>query len=137
MFCGWWRHFHNAKRGLIPQRTILVGRNACAIAKGMCQNTSLEKLTIFNFSLGDEFVVEEFAYMLKHNKTLKELLISHDEGIFIGNADTWTQCYVILSNSLRFNKTLTSLIFHPPPFPEGIEEFYHTECARDSRLTLR
>ena len=114
--------------------------DACVIAKGMCQNTSLEKLTIlFNFSLRDEFViaVEELAYMLKHNQTLKELQISC---ISINNVDTWTQCCVILTKSLRFNKTLTSLILHHPPFLEWTGKFclhIDTEFAGDNRLTLQ
>ena len=126
------------KNTSLEELTISVDRTgACAIAKQMCQNNSVKKLTILNFCIGDEFnvlAVEDIASMLKQNNTLKELKISHHNGIFIGNVDTWIQCYTILSNSLMFNKTLTSLDVSYPVYNKEVDEVIATAYAKDSRL---
>ena len=113
------------------------------IADALCDNNSLEKLHLS----GSILQLSSIASMLKQNIGLKELQISHFNSprkyftpkrkVQDPFSDIIISNFVMLSTSLRCNKTLTNLniaFAYIPGHHEHNERIKH-ECSKDSRLT--
>jgi hypothetical protein len=107
--------------------------SACEIAKELCRNDSLEKLSLRIFQ---DKGVEAFASVIKQNTTLKELEIS---GYLTDRQ--WMNDLIILSNALGHNRTLVKLNLVFPRYITSedteLANSMAAECAKDKRLTIQ
>ena len=98
------------------------------IAKAMCENDTLQKLSIldYDYSLN-------FASMLKENTTLKEFSCKVQDQHYVPD-DKWISDFIIFTSSLAHNKSLSKLQVYYGRLSQKCHEAMETECAKDHRL---
>ena len=118
----------------LTELTINMPDSACIIAEAMCENNTLQKLTICDDTNYRESAVEVFASMLRENTTLKEFsLLSHrtsdEETIRVLN---------ILTDSLSQNITLSKMqiTFDCRLSSSECLEAISAKCDKDDRLII-
>ena len=117
----------------LTELTMKVPDSACIIAEAMCENNTLQKLTIHDDTNYKKSAVEVFSTMLRENTTLKEFCLKPHHIHF--SDEEMIRVFDILFSSLSQNTTLSKmqLIYTrrlPPKCREAIK------CANDNRLII-
>ena len=117
----------------LTELTMKVPDSAYIIAKAMCENNTLQKLTIHDDTNYKKSAVEVFSTMLRENTTLKEFCLKPHHIHF--SDEEMIRVFDILFSSLSQNTTLSKmqLIYTcrlPPKCLEAIR------CANDNRLII-
>ena len=125
----------------LTELTMKVPDSACIIAKAMCDNNTLQKLTIQDGTNYKKSAVEVFSTMLRENTTLKEFCLKpHDIYIDVHSSDVeleMIRVFNILSSSLSQNTTLSKMqLIYRCNLPPKCLEAIKCTCANDSRLRI-
>ena len=107
---------------------------SCLLAKAMCENNTLQKLSIYD-NYHSATRIDEFASMLKENTTLKEFSWMFR---YVSAEDKWMRDFKSLTSSLAQNKTLLKLqVKYRDNLSPQCHEAIATERAKDHRLVCR
>ena len=114
--------------------------SACALAKALCENDTLETLNLECIGIGED-EAKAFASMLKENTTLKELsILEYSFSPLIEFVEDWVHIFNLLSSSLEWNRTLRRLqVTTPYSFGsnKSHKSYYKAilaKCASSTRL---